>query len=136
MQENISGNCKELAICSDKLIERVIGCAIETHRFTGPGLLESAYEKALLYELNLSKIRCRNQVEVPLIYKGSKVGTGFKADIIVNDELILELKSAGKISDLHLAQLITYLKMMNIKRGLIINFNTRLLKNGIKRVSI
>ena len=127
---------KDLRVCNEKLIEKVIGCAIEVHKELGPGLLESAYELALLDEICSKNIFCKHQVEVPVNYKGKNLGTGFRADMVVDGCLLMELKAVESIKNIHISQIITYLKLMNIKRGLLINFNTRLLKDGIKRISI
>ena len=121
---------KETIICREEVIEKVIGCAIEVHKAFGPGLLESVYELALIYELNEQGINCKRQVEVPVNYKGERIGIGFKADILIESSLLIELKAVELINNIHLAQVITYLKLLNFKRGLLINFNTKLLKNG------
>ncbi len=125
-----------LVVCEKQLTELVIGSAIDVHRELGPGLLESAYESALVYELTQKDLICQRQIEVPLLYKGVELGQGFRADVIVEDSLLLELKAVDALTNLHTAQVITYLKLLKIKRGLLINFNTGLLKNGIKRISI
>jgi len=122
--------------CDDDLIERVIGSAIEVHRELGPGLLESVYEQAMMYELADRQIAARNQVDVPASYKGRDLQLGFRADMIVEDSLILELKVCSALEPIHLAQMMTYQRLLKFKRGLLINFNCRLLKDGIKRVSI
>ena len=126
----------ELIVCKDDLIERVIGSAIEVHRELGPGLLESVYEQAMMWELANQGITARNQVDVPTSYKGNDLGLAFRADIIVEDSLILELKACSKLESIHLAQIISYQRLLQFKRGLLINFNCKLLKDGIKRVSI
>ena len=126
----------ELVICKDDLIEKVIGAAIEVHRELGPGLLESVYEQALMIELADRTIVARSQVEVPTSYKGRDLGLGFRADIIVEGSLILELKACSTLEPIHLAQIISYQRLLQFKRGLLINFNCKLLKDGIKRVSI
>jgi GxxExxY protein len=118
----------------NELSEIIIGCAIKIHSKLGPGLLESAYEKALAYELEKSGLILNIQKIIPIIYDEIEIDEGFRADIIVNDMVILELKSVKKIDDIHLKQLLTYLKLSNKKLGLLINFNEILLKNGIKRV--
>lgn len=92
--------------------------------------------KALMYELSNQGLKIANQVEVPVKYRGEDLGTGFRADIIVEESLLLELKCVEQLSNLHMSQTITYLKLLNMKRGLLINFNNTLLKNGIKRISI
>jgi GxxExxY protein len=122
--------------CGDDLIGAVINAAIAVHRILGPGLLESVYEQALAFELADRNIKYLRQVDVPVVYKGYALGIGFRADMIVEEGLLLELKTVDSFSPVHLAQVITYLRLLNIKRGLLLNFNTKLLKDGIKRVSI
>lgn len=122
--------------CSNELIELIIGIAIEVHRELGPGLLESVYEQALVYELCDAGLDFERQVDIPVFYKGKKLGTGFRADLIINGHLLLELKSIDKFTPVHVAQVITYLKLAGIKRGFLLNFNEKLLKHGIKRISI
>jgi len=119
----------------NELSELIIGAAIEVHKNLGPGLLESAYEAALYYELNTMKdMAVYQQVPVNVNYKGQKLNVGYRMDLLINDQIIIELKSVEKISDVHLAQTLTYLKLSNKPLGLIINFNVKLLKHGIKRV--
>ena len=125
-----------LKVCDDGLMERVIGAAICVHRELGPGLLESAYEAALMVELERNDIAAKSQVEVPVIYRGSSLGVGFRADVVVEDSLLLELKSVEEFNKIHLAQVINYLKLLKFKKGLLLNFNKRVLKDGIKRISI
>ena len=115
------------------MTKKVIGCAIEVHRVLGPGLLESAYEQCLAHELALNNIPFRLQVPVPIEYKGIRLDCGFRIDILVDERLILELKSVDQIINVHEAQILTYLKLASIKTGLLINFNVRMLKNGIRR---
>jgi GxxExxY protein len=122
--------------CNDVLIEKVLAAAIQVHRELGPGLLESIYELALIMELQQLNIDAKRQVEVPAKYRGRILGTGFRADIIVEDCLLLELKCVDEFSPIHTAQTITYLKLLQFKRGLILNFNKALLKHGIKRILI
>jgi len=114
--------------------EKIIGCAMRVHTALGPGLLESVYESALAYELNKSGFTVEIQKAIPVQYDSITFDQGFKADIIVNNEIIIELKSVKKIEDIHLKQLLTYLKLSGISLGLLINFNEVLLKNGIKRI--
>ena len=118
----------------DNLAGRVIGAAIEVHRALGPGLLESAYERCLEHELKLQDIPCQRQVELPLAYKGLKVDGGYRLDLLVSDQLVVELKTVSDLAPIHEAQLLTYLKLTKLKAGLLINFNVPLLKNGIKRM--
>lgn len=124
---------KQMETEQDPLTKKVIGCAIEVHRVLGPGLLESAYEQCLAHELALNNIPFRLQVPVPIEYKGIRLDCGFRIDILVDERLILELKSVDQIINVHEAQILTYLKLASIKTGLLINFNVRMLKNGIRR---
>ena len=117
----------------DRLSNRVIGCALEVHRALGPGLLESTYEQCLGHELSLSGIPFRLQWPLPVIYKGIKLDCGYRVDLFVDNELIVELKSVDKITGIHKAQLLTYMKLSEVKVGLLINFNVEILKAGIKR---
>ena len=117
----------------DQLTEKIIGFAIEVHRELGPGLLESAYEACLAHELSSNEIRFARQVAMPLTYKGEKVDSGYKADLIVDDQVLIELKSVDQLLPIHEAQILTYLKLSGIRVGLLINFNARLLKDGLKR---
>lgn len=126
----------ELIQYPDGLTDKVIAAAIEVHKQLGPGLLESAYEKALAIELSDRAINVKRQIDIATTYKGRDLGCGFRADLIVEESLLIELKTVDKMGDLHIAQVITYLKFLGFKCGLLINFNERLLKNGIKRVSI
>ena len=126
----------DLIGCEDALCEAVIGAAIAVHREFDPGLLESVYEKALMCELAFKGINARNQVEVPAMYRGQDLGLAFRADVIVEGRLLLELKAVSELTDLHLAQVISYLKLLRFKRGYLLNFNVMVLKDGIKRVSI
>lgn len=119
----------------DALTERIIGCAIEVHRQLGPGLLEKAYETALCIALARAKVRFVRQRKVPLIYEGVHVGD-YYPDLIVEDEVIVEVKSVLKFEPVFLAQMLTYLRITGLKRGLILNFNKPVLKAGIKRVSL
>ena len=127
---------KGLVECSDELVGRVIGAAIAVHKELGAVLLESVYEAALAIELTELGIEANRQVEIAATYRGHPLGLGFRADILVAGGLLLELKAVEKLNDVHLGQVITYLRMLRIKRALLINFNERLLKNGIRRISI
>ena len=117
----------------DKLSNIVLGCALEVHRALGPGLLESAYEQCLARELVLAEIPFRLQHAVPVEYKGVNLDCGYRIDVLVDDNLILELKSVEKLQAVHEAQLLTYMKLANVKTGLLINFTEQVLKKGIKR---
>lgn len=120
----------------NELTEKVIGCAIEVHRTLGPGLLESAYEQCLAKELRLSDVAFESQIHLPVEYKGFYLDCGYRVDFLVEKCLILELKSVEKISGIHKAQLLTYMKLAQIKTGLLINFNVNLLKDGLQRFVI
>jgi GxxExxY protein len=120
----------------NELSQRVIGLCMEVHRTLGPGLLESAYEASLAYELETAGVPFLKQVDLPLDYKGVKLDCGYRLDFIVADELIVELKAVQEILPVHKAQLITYLKLNQKPLGLLINFNVPLLKDGIERVVI
>ncbi len=117
----------------DDLSKRVIGCAIEVHRELGPGLLESAYEQCLAHELRRSGITFQLQHPQPVQYKDIRLDCGYRIDILVENQLILELKSVEQIKGIHEAQLLTYMKLAGVKIGLLINFNNTKLKDGIKR---
>ena len=119
---------ERLKDCDENLIDSVICAAINVHRELGPGLLESVYEHALMLELADMGMEVKRQVEIPAFYKGKKLGLGFRADIIVKDCLLLEIKAAQEISAVHLSQVITYLKLLGFKRGFIFNFNCKLMK--------
>jgi GxxExxY protein len=117
----------------DDLSNKVLGWAIEVHRELGPGLLESTYEQCLAYELNRAKIPFQLQVELPVQYKQIKLDCGYRIDLLVDDRLILELKSVDHLLKIHQAQVLTYMKLAKVNVGLLINFNVEMLKNGIKR---
>ncbi|TGE85156.1 GxxExxY protein [Pseudoalteromonas sp. KS88] len=121
---------------TDIITQKVIGCAIEVHKQLGPGLLESSYENCLMYELQQMGIEAVNQVEFPITYKNIEINAGYRLDILIPDELVIELKAVDKLAPIHSAQLITYLKLSGIKTGLLINFNVTKLVNGIKRISV
>ena len=114
----------------EELTEAVIGAAIEVHRFVGPGLLESAYEECLCYELHLRGMNFLRQVPLPVTYKGIHLDCGYRIDLIVNDAIILELKCIEHVLPVHEAQLLTYLKMANKRVGLILNFHVAVLTRG------
>lgn len=116
------------------LSKRVIGCAMKVHSALGPGLLESAYEECLYYELRKSGFSVERQKMMPLVYDGVRIDCGYRLDLLVEDKLVLELKAVDALNDVFLAQTITYLKLSNLRLGLLINFNVAHLKDGIKRV--
>ena len=115
------------------LTEQVIGLAIEVHRHTGPGLLESVYEQCLCHELREAGIPFERQVAIPVVYKDTRIGEGFRADIVVSREVILDIKSVAAILPVHESQLLTYLRMSGLRVGLLINFNVSFLKDGVIR---
>lgn len=117
----------------NELTHEVISAAIEVHRTLGPGLLGSAYEQCLCHELEMRGIPFERQKELPIEYKGIKLDCGYRLDILIGDQLILELKACESVESIHEAQLLTYLKLTGVKIGLLINFNVPVLKNGIKR---
>ena len=117
----------------DDLSFQVIGCAIEVHKNLGPGLLESSYEKCLAYELSNLNIPYKQQFSLPIRYKSIEIDCAYRIDLLVADEIIIELKSVSQLAAIHEAQILTYMKLANVKTGLLINFNTVFLKNGIKR---
>ena len=117
----------------DDLSNQVIGCAIEVHRFLGPGLLESTYEHCLAHELHLNGIGFRLQHALPVEYKGTRLDCGYRVDVMIENKLIVELKSVEEIKGIHKAQLLTYMKIAGVKTGLLINFNVKVLRNGINR---
>jgi GxxExxY protein len=116
----------------DPLTEKIIGCAIEVHRQLGPDLLESTYEAALSVEFELNRLQFQRQVEYPISYKGRVIGE-HRLDLLVEKAVILEVKSVDRYDPLFEAQVLTYLKITGLRRALLINFNSRLLKDGIKR---
>ena len=118
----------------DELSNRVIGCALEVHRNLGPGLLESTYEQCLAYEMKLAGMAFKLQYPLPVEYKGIKLDCGYRIDLLVDNSIIIELKSVDKILPIHQAQLLTYMKLADISIGLLINFNVKYLKDGIKRM--
>jgi GxxExxY protein len=118
----------------NELSEIIIGCAIEVHRELGPGLLESTYETCLVYELRQKGIHVTHQQALPLVYKDVKLEAGYRIDLLVENKVIIEVKSVDALADIHMAQVLTYLKLKEIKLGLLINFNNVLLKDGIRRV--
>ena len=119
----------------NRITEAIIGAAIEVHRALGPGLLESAYFACLVYELRERGFKVLEQVPLPLVYKEVKLDCGYRLDLLVNDAVIVEIKSVEILAPIHEAQLLSYLKLANCKIGLLINFNVKLLKHGIKRLA-
>ena len=118
----------------DLLTEKIIGCAIEVHKGIGPGLLESAYEECLCYELAQNGLAFRRQVPLPVVYKGVNLDCGYRLDIIVEDLVILEIKAEDRLIAIHEAQLLSYLRMLDMRVGLLLNFHSSVLKDGLKRI--
>jgi GxxExxY protein len=114
----------------------IIGAAIEVHRELGPGLLESVYQTCLVMELKELGLDVKTQLPMPVIYKGIELEQGYRIDILVEDEVVVELKTVEKLTDVHIAQILTYMRLGDYPTGLLINFNVKLLKNGIKRFVI
>ena len=115
-----------------ELSNKVLGCAIEVHKILGPGLLESTYEKCLAREFELNGIEFNQQMQLDVVYKGTKIDCGYRIDMLVEDEIIIELKSVAKMEPIFEAQLLTYMKLAKKKQGFLINFNVKKLKDGIK----
>ena len=120
----------------DTLTGDIIGAAIEVHRALGPGLLESAYEACLMYELRLRRLNVEHQKPLPIFYKDVILDCGYRLDIVVENQVIVEIKSVSGIAPIHEVQLLSYLKMSDYKRGLLINFNVTMLKDGLRRMRL
>lgn len=118
----------------DELSNKIIGLTIEVHKALGPGLLESAYKECLFFKIVQSGLSVEKEKPMPLIFESVRLDCGYRIDILIENKLVLELKSVEALNDIHLAQTLTYMKLGNYKLGLLINFNVVLLKNGIKRV--
>lgn len=123
----------EAGATADPLTAEIIGGAIEVHKALGPGLLESAYEECLSHELLSRGLAIKRQVAVPVVYKGHQLDAGYRLDMIVNGSVIVEVKSIDKLMPIHEAQLLTYLRLMKVRVGLLINFNVPVLKQGLVR---
>ena len=119
----------------NELSKIVFDCALKVHRALGPGLLERAYEECLYYELRKKGLMVIKQKALPLVYESVQLDIGYRLDLIVEDKLILEIKSVDALSDVHFAQLLTYIKLTDCKLGLLINFNVALIKDGIRRIA-
>ncbi len=119
----------------NEISQKIIGCAIEVHKVLGPGLLESAYQECLSYELEKSGLNVQKQTPLPLIYKDMKLETGYRLVLIVENKVIIEIKSVETINDIHVAQLLTYLKLSGCRLGLLMNFNVLRIVDGIKRLA-
>jgi GxxExxY protein len=118
----------------DKITGKIIGCAIEVHKYLGPDLLESAYEECLCFELSQARLKFERQVDLPVIYKGVKLDCGYRMDLVVENIIIVEIKAVERILPIHEAQLLSYLKLYDKSVGLLLNFHSSVLKNGLKRI--
>lgn len=119
---------------TDQITEKIIGSAIAVHKALGPGLLESAYEECLCFELAEAGLEFKRQVALPVVYKGVKLDCGYRMDVVVEESVIIEIKAVERIVPVHEAQLLSYLKLAGIKVGLLLNFHVPVLKSGIKRI--
>jgi GxxExxY protein len=119
----------------NEISNNIIGFAIEVHKNLGPGLLESAYKECLYYKLSKSGIWVEKEKPMPLVYEEVKLDCGYRIDLLVENKVVIEIKSVEGLNDVHMAQTLTYMKLGNYKLGLLINFNVVLLKNGIKRIA-
>jgi GxxExxY protein len=118
----------------EELTERIIGAAIEVHRHLGPGLLESTYRECLCHELESIGLKVVQELRLPIVYKKIRLDHGYRMDLLIEDKVVVELKTVDTLSDVHFAQTLTYLRLGNYRVGLLINFNVKMLKNGIKRI--
>ena len=122
--------------CDHHLIQHVLGAAIDVHRALGPGLLESVYERALEFELGARGIAVLSQVPIPAFYRGVELGIGFRADLLVDQCLVIEIKCVSHLDNSHVKQLLTYLRLADIETGLLLNFDKQQLRDRIRRVSL
>lgn len=118
----------------EKIFKTVLDCSFQVHTTLGPGLLESAYEECLYYELIQFGLNVKKQLPLPLVYKEVKLDAGYRIDLLVENKVIVEIKSVDSLADIHMAQILTYMKLSKCKLGLLVNFNVKHLKDGIKRV--
>jgi len=125
---------KTEVMIENDLSKKIIGCAIEVHKQLGPGLLESAYQECLFYELKHEGLKIQKEKPMPIVYKEVKLDHGYRIDLLVEEKVVIEIKTVEALNDVHTAQVLTYLKLGNYKLGLLLNFHVSVLKNGIKRV--
>lgn len=118
----------------EEVFKKVLDCAFKVHTAPGPGLLESAYEECLFYEIKKLGLTVEKQKPLPLVYEEVKLDVGYRLDLLVENKVIVEIKSIDSLADIHMAQILTYLKLSECKLGLLVNFNVKHLKDGIKRV--
>jgi len=133
-KEFSQGTRRNKQMTENEISKIVFDCALKVHKSLGPGLLESAYEECLFYELKKTGLKIEKQKPLPLVYENVKLEIGYRVDIIIDNKVIIEIKSVEALNDVHLAQVLTYLKLSNTKLGMLINFNVTLIKNGIKRI--
>ena len=119
-----------------ELTGKIVDCSISVHKLLGPGLLESAYEECLCYELGIQGLKTLKQLPLPLVYKEKRLDVGYRIDLLVEDKVFIEVKSVDALNPIHSAQLMTYLKLSDCRIGLLINFNVQFLKEGIRRIII
>jgi GxxExxY protein len=117
------------------ITEKIIGAAISVHTALGPGLLENVYKECLFYKLKTMDMIVEKEKSMPVVFEGVKLDCGYRLDLLVENSIVVEIKSVKKLEDVHLAQILTYMKLGNYKLGLLVNFNVRMLKDGIKRVA-
>ncbi|RQD66811.1 MAG: GxxExxY protein [Tindallia sp. MSAO_Bac2] len=120
----------------EKIFTQTLNSAFEVHKALGPGLLENTYRECLAYELKQRNLKVETEKSLPVVYKKIQLECGYRIDILVENKVIIELKAVEKLNDIHLAQIMSYMKLSDIKLGLLVNFNTHYLKNGIKRVAL
>jgi GxxExxY protein len=118
----------------NELSKTIIGCAIEVHKQLGPGLLESAYQECMYYELRQIGLEVQKEKPMPIVYKEVKLDHGYRIDLLVEGKVVIEIKTVDTFNEVHIAQVLTYLKLGNYKLGLLLNFQTTMLRNGIKRI--
>ena len=125
---------KKERMTENEISTKIIGCAIEVHKQLGPGLLESAYQQCLFYELQSIGLKVVKEQPMPIVYKNIKLDHGYRMDLLIEDKVVVELKTVDNFTDVHYAQVLTYLKLGDYKLGLLINFHVKLLKDGLKRI--
>jgi GxxExxY protein len=135
MFETQSNGATEKSYLDADITNQIIGCAIDVHKALGPGLLESVYESCLVFELTKAGLKAERQKPLPVVYKGIVFDEGFRIDVLVEEKVVVELKCVEKVLPIHEAQIYTYLKLSGIKIGLLINFNTKMLKDGLVRIA-
>ena len=128
------GGNKNAMLIESELTEKIIGAALEVHKYWGPGLYEEIYEKSFCKELELIGLSCRRQVRLPMVYKGYAIGDDLRIDVLVDEKVVVENKAVREILPVHKAQILTYMKLLNCRVGLLVNYNVDMLKHGIYRL--